>query len=166
MNKQVLLLILMSVIFLSCNKKDNKTTEFLNQYDKIRLLSYNTHRDVYGSKYELKIEDDTVQVPNIKYVDNVVLNEKFSRKIAEVLLATENECVLADCYNPRHIILFYKANKIIDFYEFCAECGGSTSSKNIKFPALCTGKGDRLIEIFKELKLENDGEETENYKYF
>jgi hypothetical protein len=166
MNKQVILLFLLSVIFLSCNKKDNKTAEFLNKYDKIRLISYNTHRDVYSSKYELKIADDTIQIPNIKYVDNIVLNENFSRKIAEVLLSTENECVLADCYNPRHIILFYKADKIIAFYEFCAECGGSTQSKSIKFPELCTDKGDRLIEIFKELKLKNDGEETENYKYF
>jgi hypothetical protein len=166
MNKQVILLILLSVVFLSCNEKDKKTFEFLNKYDKIRLISYNTHRDVYSSKYELKIENDTIQIPNIKYVDNVVLNEKFSRKIAEVLLSTEKECDLADCYNPRHIILFYKEDKIIDFYEFCAECGGSAQSKNIKFPELCTDKGDRLIEIFKEMKLKNNGEETENYKYF
>ena len=73
---------------------------------------------------------------------------------------------MADCYNPRHLILFYKQNKIVDFYEFCAECGGSRQSKNIIFPELCTGKGDRIIEIFKEMRLKNDGEESENYKYF
>lgn len=166
MNKQLTLLILFSALILSCSKKDNKTSEFLKKYDKLRLISYNTHRNLYDDKYVLKIENDSIQIPEIKYIDDIVLNENFSRKIVDVLLSTENECVLADCYNPRHIILFYKENKVIDFYEFCAECGGSRQSKNIRFPELCSDKGDKLIEIFKEMKLKNNGEESENYKYF
>ncbi|WP_298115131.1 hypothetical protein [Flavobacterium sp.] len=166
MKEQILLLISFSIFFLSCNKTEDKTSEFLKKYDKIRLISYNKHRDVFRPKYELKIEKDTIQIPNIKVIDNIVLDKYFSQKIAEVLLSTEKECIVADCYNPRHLILFYKQNKIVDFYEFCAECGGSRQSKNINFPELCTEKGDRIIEVFKDLKLKNDGEETENYKYF
>ncbi len=156
----------MSTFILSCNEQEKKTSKFLKRYDKIRLVSYNTHRDVYSSKFELKIEKDTIRIPDINIIDNVVLDKHYSEKIAEVLLSTEEECLLADCYNPRHLILFYKQNKIVDFYEFCAECGGSRQSKNIAFPELCTDKGDKLIEIFKEMKLKNDGEESDTYKYF
>ncbi len=150
----------------SCNRKENKTSEFLKRYDKIRLISYATHRDVYSSQDELKIENDTIRIPNLKFIDNVVLNPHYAERITEVLLSTANECVLADCYNPRHLLLFYKKDKLVDFYEFCAECGGSRQSKNINFPEFCTDKGDKLIAIFKEMKLKNDGEEKENYKYF
>lgn len=167
MNKQLVLLISVCVLFLSCHKKENKTSDFLKKYDKIRLLSYNKHRHAYGEKkYDLKIENDTILIPNVKYIDNIVLDNYYSEKITEVLLSTEKECIVADCYNPRHIILFYKQNKIVDFYELCAECGGSRQSKNINFPQLCADKGDRIIAIFKEMKLKNDGEETENYSYF
>lgn len=166
MNKLIILSILISIFSVSCSKKDNKSSEFLKKYDKIRLISYNTHRDVYSSNYEPKIENDTVKIPNIKFIDNVILDKYYAEKITEVLFSEENECVLADCYNPRHIILFYKKDKLVDFYEFCAECGGSRQSKNINFPELCTDKGDKIIEIFKEMKMKNNGEENENYKYF
>lgn len=166
MKKHIILLITLSYLVISCAEKTNKNSEFLKKYDKIRLLSYKNHRDVYTSKYELKIENDTIIIPNVAIVDNVVLDKYYAEKITEVLLSTEEECIMADCYNPRHILLFYKQNKVADFYEFCAECGGSVASKNISFPEICSGKGDRIIEIFKEMKLKNNGEETENYKYF
>ena len=166
MSKQITLFILLSLFAVSCSEKENKTTEFLKKYDKIRIISYNKHREIYATKYELKIENDTIQIPDIKIVDNIILNQNFSKKITEVLISTENQCVVAHCYNPRHIILFYKKNKVVDFYEFCAECGGSRQSKDINFPELCTDKGDKIIEVFKEMKLKNTGEETENYKYF
>ena len=166
MNKLFYIFILLSIFVISCNEKENVTSEFLKRYDKIRLVSYNQHRDVYRSKKELKIENDTIEIPNIEFIDNIILDKYYSRKIAEVLFSTEKECLVADCYNPRHILLFYKNNKIVDFYEFCAECGGSRNSKNINFPELCSDKGDIIIQIFKEMKLKNDGEETENYQYF
>lgn len=166
MNKKIIFLMLSSILILSCHEQEKKTAEFLNRYDKIRLISYNTHRDVYSSNYELKIENDTIRIPEINIIDNVVLDRHYSEKIATVLLSTEEECLLADCYNPRHLILFYKKNKLVDFYEFCAECGGSRQSKNIGFPELCTDKGDKLIAIFKEMKLKNNGEEGDDYKYF
>ena len=92
----------MSTFILSCNEQEKKTSEFLKRYDKIRLVSYNTHRDVYSSKFELKIEKDTIRIPDINIVDNVVLDKYYSEKIAAVLLSIEDECLLADCYNPRH----------------------------------------------------------------
>ncbi|WP_333599891.1 hypothetical protein [Flavobacterium sp.] len=142
------------------------TNKFLSGFDNIKLISYDTHRDDYSSNYQLKIENDTIKIPEVKYIDNVDLDNKFSKKIFRVLLSENKNCTMADCYNPRHILLFYKKDKLVGFYEFCAECGGSRQSENIKIAPICTKKGDELIAIFKEMKLKNDGEESENYKYF
>ena len=166
MNKLITLYIVILIFSISCNKKEDKNSKFLKKYDKIRLISYNTHRDTYRTSYELKIENNTIKIPDVKFIDNIILDKYFAEKITDVLFLEENECVLADCYNPRHLILFYKQNKLIDFYEFCAECGGSRQSKNISFPELCSDKGDKIIAIFKEMKLKNNGEESENYQYF
>ncbi|MGL2987182.1 hypothetical protein ACSVH5_06265 [Flavobacterium sp. RSSA_27] len=179
MKKQMLYFILLSVSFLSCNKKEeksseilynkteNETSKFLKKYDIIRLISYNKHRNVYTPKNELKIEKDTINIPNIEVIDNILLDKYFSKKIAGILLSTDKECSVADCYTPRHLILFYKHNKIVDFYEFCAECGGSRQSKNINFPHFCSDKGDKIIKVFKEMKLKNDGEDNGvDYKYY
>ncbi len=150
---------------------DNEATEradkFVSGFDKIKLLSYNNHRDVYSGNYELKIENDTIKNSGVKYIDNVDLDSKYAGKIFRVLFTDKKElCSMADCYNPRHILLFYKKQKLVGFYEFCAECGGSSQSAGLNIPSICTEHGDELIAIFEEMKLKNNGEETEDYKYF
>ena len=76
-------------------------------------------------------------------------------------LNTENCCLLNNI-----ILLFYKNNKLIDYYEFCASCGGSTQSLGMNISSICIEQGQELIKIFKEMKLKNDGEEGLDYKYF
>lgn len=170
LSKSILIFALLCTV-LSCKKQDEKvekvqSTEFLKEFDKIRLVSYNTKRDVYSSDYELKIENDTIKIPNVKFIDNVVLKKDESDKIFQILLSSPEIGTLADCYNPRHVFLFYEKNKMVDFFEFCAECGGSRASKNIKINSFCTEQGRELIKVFKEMKLKNDGEESDTYKYF
>lgn len=171
LNKDILIFALFCTL-LSCKKQDEKVeetqnTEFLKEFDKIRLVSYNTKRDVYSSDYELKIENDTIKIPNVNFIDNVVLKKNESNKIFDILLTFPEKCTLADCYNPRHILLFYKKNKIVEYFEFCAECGGSqSSSKKIKINSICSEQGKQLIKVFREMKLKNDGEESDTYKYF
>jgi hypothetical protein len=171
LSKSILIFTLLFTI-ISCKKQDEKveevqSTEFLKEFDKIRLVSYNTKRDIYSSDYELKIENDTIKIPNVNYIDNVILKKKESDKIFEILLSPPERGTLADCYNPRHILLFYKKNKMVEFFEFCAECGGSQiSSKKIKINSIVSEQGKELIKVFKEMKLKNDGEESDTYKYF
>jgi hypothetical protein len=170
-SKSILIFTLLFTI-LSCKKHDEKveevqSDEFLKDFDRIRLISYNTKREVYNSNYELKIENDTIKIPNINFIDNVVLKKNESDKIFDILLTFPEKCTLADCYNPRHILLFYKKNKMVEYFEFCAECGGSqSSSKRIKINSICSEQGKQLIKVFKEMKLKNDGEESDTYKYF
>lgn len=153
------------LLFLSISSF-SQVDKFINKYDEIKLISYNSHR-----KYALRdnptieIKNDKVIIKGVKIVDNVILNNKYSKKIFNVLFSTKKECSVADCYNPRHILLFIKAKKIVGYYEFCAECGRGKMSKNINIQSICREHGDDLIKIFKEMKLKNNGEETEDYKY-
>ena len=171
LNKYILFFALLCTV-ISCKKQNEKVEEvrsnkFLKEFDKIRLVSYHTKRDVYNSNYELKIKNDTIEIPNVNFIDNVVLKKKESDKIFKILLSPPEIGTLADCYNPRHILLFYKKNKMVEYFEFCAECGGSqTSSKKININSIFSEQGKELIKIFKEMKLKNDGEESDTYKYF
>ncbi|WP_396191213.1 hypothetical protein [Flavobacterium sp.] len=142
--------------------------KFINKYDEIRLISYNSHR-----KYALRdnptieIKNNKVIIKGVKIVDNVILDNKYSKKIFNVLLSQKKECSVADCYNPRHILLFFKTKKLVGYFEFCSSCGGSRKSKNISInSSFCSEHGNDLIKIFKEMKLKNNGEETEDYKYY
>ena len=168
---QVLVFFVCSLILSSCSnqkKADNKNEiEAFEKYDKIRLLSYSKHRKEYERLKLITISKDSIIIPSVEIVDNVILNKYQREKILNILTTKDIEiCTLADCYQPRHILLFYKKNKIIDFYEFCCACGGSRQSEGIKISGICTEQGLELIKIFKEMKLKNDGEEGENYKYF
>ena len=166
MSKIILHILIVSFFLVSCVEKPNKTEIFLDQYDKIKLISYNKHRDVYSTNNKIKVVNNTIKIPNIQYIDNLVLDKKNSKKIFNILLSEQKECSRADCYNPRHILLFYQKNIIVGFYEFCAECGGSEQSKNINIPPICSEQGNELIKVFKEMNLKNNGEENGNYEYF
>ncbi len=164
--KQILTLVIAFTLF-SCIQKIEKSqaSRTVAAYDKIRLISYNTARIDRDGKLPAIVDND-INISGVEFVDDVTLTPTQSEKIIEVLQAKESECVMADCYNPRHILLFYKQAKLVGFYEFCAECGGSMQSENLKLQSICTAQGDELIQIFKEMKLRNDGEESEDYKYF
>ena len=60
LNKYILIFAILCTI-ISCKEQNEKveevqSNEFLKEFDKIRLVSYNTKRDIYSSNYELKIE--------------------------------------------------------------------------------------------------------------
>ncbi|RZJ71565.1 hypothetical protein [Flavobacterium sp.] len=158
---KALLPFLFAACFLSCNKKNDEVSIFINQYDAIRLVSYNHHRTA-----ALKFTDNDLQIENTKFVDDISLNADQSYKIFKVLFSPPEIGTLADCYYPRHILLFYKQKKIIGYYEFCAACGGSEQSQNIKIPSIVTEQGAQLVKIFKEMKLNNNGEDNGEMPYF
>ncbi|WP_396176663.1 hypothetical protein [Flavobacterium sp.] len=164
--KKIILITSLFIVF-SCQKEKSEVFLKLEQYSKVRLLSYNHSRNSYSDKNEILIKDNFITISGVSFVDDVDLNTEFKNKIFNVLDSKLEYGTSADCYNPRHILLFYKKDKLVDFYEFCAECGGSYQSSGLKIvKSISSEQGDLLIEIFKELNLKNNGEETENYQYF
>ncbi|MBC5836146.1 hypothetical protein G6N05_14545 [Flavobacterium sp. F372] len=132
-----------------------KGNNFFETIDKVRLISYSSRTQWnpnepfdYYSKKEIVIPED-------KIVDDVILSEKDKNSIISILKKDYKEkCTNAACYEPRHMLQFYKKNKLVAYVEFCSECGGSRESKNLKFlPSFCIEKGQELNNIFIKLGL-------------
>lgn len=168
MNKFSYRLIFTISLLLLSSLSFGQVDKFINKYDEIRLISYNSHRKyALRDNPTIKIKNDKIKIKDVIIIDNVLLNKNYSKKIFKFLLSQKKECSVADCYNPRHILLFFKAKKLVGYFEFCASCGGSRKSKNINInSSFCSEHGNDLIKIFKEMKLKNNGEETEDYKYY
>ena len=99
------------------NKKENN---FFETIDKVRLISYSSRTQWnpnepfdYYSKKEIAIPED-------KIVDDVILSEKVKNSIISILKKDYKEkCTNAACYEPRHMLQFYKKNKLVGYVEFC-----------------------------------------------
>lgn len=154
------------ILFCSCSSKfeTKDTKSIVEQFDSIRLISYSTAR-VYENK--LIINDSSVTISGVKFIDDLFLRPDQKNEIIDIIQThTSNECMNADCYDPRHLLLFYKDKKIIGHYEICVSCGASMKSENIDLVPLCNETANNLIKMFERLKLKNNGIEGENYQYF
>jgi hypothetical protein len=76
------------------------------------------------TKIDLSNINDTISITlsknQISILDSVV-NGKCK--------VIEKEIVPADCFNPRHNIIFFNNDSIINFISVCYECGNYNSSK-------------------------------------
>ncbi len=91
--------------------------------------------------------------------ENVKLSTKQKKQLFKLLHAYRvdfNNCFIGTsenmCYRPRHVILFYQQNKVIDFLEVCFECSRFMSS-NKAFDDVfqCYEKYNLLKVLFKKI---------------
>lgn len=62
--------------------------------------------------------------------------------------------ISADCYNPRHTILFYAQDDIIAYYEVCFECDDARSS--FSFPGICIAQSCTMQRFLKKVGLQKN----------
>jgi hypothetical protein len=162
------IILLLSLIFIvSCQKKEDKKAEiFLKGINEVKLYSYPSRMmwdTINGrSNSNLKFEKGKLIFDKTKVIDSLVLSNDQKDKVFNILLDTkwEEKGMQAACYEPRHLFLFYKDNKLVGYYEVCLECGGWLSSKELDdLPMFCIEKGDELKELFVKMNLKNIGEE-------
>lgn len=128
----------------------------LDVTDKIVLVSYQS-RVVTMEKGNDLIAGGTFKVDNIK--QRVTLNKNQADSLLSILYnfnsfpaGVDTSMVQADCYNPRHSIVFYKRNEAIAFLEICFECGGTVQTKGVDFGEFCPEKRCMLQNFFKANK--------------
>lgn len=162
-----LVLLFTSIFFFSCKSEKEEAFElFAKDVTKVKIWSYPARGlwDVEDGKERqgIKILNNKIQLDTTKIIDNVELNGNQKENLFELL--NEDVCFFggthAACYIPRHLILFYDKNeKLIGFYEFCIECGGSVESERLKnIPAFCIEKGTEMEQLLKSfgLKISSD----------
>lgn len=70
---------------------------------------------------------------------------------------------VADCYNPRHSIVFYEGDKAIAFIELCLECSKTKTSKGyvLNGDFFCNGQWCHLYRFFKYIGLKKGFDVTD-----
>jgi hypothetical protein len=156
-------------IFFGCKQKEENffnnipvkgaKNNFFESIDSVRLISFPSK--MHWAKDEIISGDEVeFEIPEDKIIDDVILIKADFNKIKDIFNDEYNDgCIVADCYEPRHIFKFYKNGEIIGFYEICLDCGGHQNSKNLDFlPPFCIQKGEEIKKIFKKIGLKNYGE--------
>jgi hypothetical protein len=133
-------------------QQQNNTFPF-NKSDKIKLVSYYTRRDSYSdidliNKGKFLVDDIQQQVTLNNDQRDSLFSILYNFKSVPVGLDT----LQADCYNPRHAIVFYEGEAAIAFFEICFECGGTKQSKMVDFGQFCPEKQCMLQNFFKANK--------------
>jgi hypothetical protein len=159
--------IIVLISLFSCKSEKEEAFElFTKEVEKVKIWSYPARGlwDVEDGKERqgIKILNNKIQLDTTKIIENVELNGNQKENLFELL--NEDVCFFggthAACYIPRHLILFYDENeKLIGFYEFCIECGGSVESKSLKnIPTFCIEKGTKMEQLLKGfgLKITSD----------
>lgn len=131
-------------------KGEMKNTFPFNASDKVELVSYECRKDSYSD--DNLISGDKFTVDNIK--QRVSLGKSQRDSIFSILYNYKPspvglDTLQADCYNPRHSIVFYEKSKAIAFFEICFECGGTRQSKGVDFGQFCPEKMCMLQTFFK-----------------
>src|SRR5688572_10634143 len=131
-------------------KSEVKDTFPFNVSDKVELVSYECRKDSYSN--DNLISSNKFAVDNVK--QRVSLDKSQRDSIFSILynykpLPVGVDTLQADCYNPRHSIVFYEKSKAIAFFEICFECGRTRQSKGVDFGQFCPEKMCMLQTFFK-----------------
>lgn len=162
-----LVLIFIPIFFFSCKSEKEEAVElFAKEVTKVKIWSCPARGlwDVEDGKERqgIKILNNKIQLDTTKLIDNIELNSNQKKEFFALLKndICGNSGTHAACYIPRHLIHFYDKNeKLIGFYEFCIECGGSVESETLKnIPPFCIEKGTEMEQLLKSfgLKITSD----------
>lgn len=176
MERIVFLLIILVII--SCKKENTESSKVIEKTRESKSKSELIKRIDFPLKNLFKVEvlsyedrmrwDRKITKKDNKYTKNLVVDYKLnfdSTKVKErVLLSavlktellelmSQDSCKVeelpADCYMPRHMILFRdQKNRIIGYKELCLSCKGFRESKNLEnYNGFCF---NQMEELFKK----------------
>lgn len=139
------------------SNKDILATYPFSKADKIEIVSYPMRKSAYmnsrlivDNKFIVEGIEDRIKLkgPQIDTLFSILFDYK--------LKSDKYGMPTADCYSPRHSILFYKDNKAFAFYEICFDCGGTRQTKDINFGEFCTEKTCKLQKFFRSVGVKHE----------
>ncbi|AFM05214.1 hypothetical protein Fleli_2861 [Bernardetia litoralis DSM 6794] len=108
------------------NKLSHKIAYF-DQYDKIEILFYPKSKRAMGIPGTVcgnLLKNGEFVVDSIQ--TRVTLSKPQKEELVKFLTSpNKSKLEAADCYWPKHAILFYKSEKVDSFLEICFECNNS-----------------------------------------
>jgi hypothetical protein len=123
--------------------------------DQVDLVAYCCRSDSYSNR-DL-INNGRFAVDDIE--QRITLNKVQKDSLYSILYNFKPspvgfDTLHADCYNPRHSIVFYEKNNAKAYLEVCFECGGTKQSANVDFGLFCPEKMCMLQKFFKANKVD------------
>jgi hypothetical protein len=140
-------------IYQKTDKTPANTYPF-NAADRIEIVSYDSRNDTADNL----IRDGRFTVNDIHEL--IVLNKPQTDSLFSLLYDYERNknaepVRYADCYNPKHSVVFYKEGKAIAFWEICLECGGQRQSANTGFENFCHENSCEVQHFFVKAGIKN-----------
>lgn len=130
--------------------KSLSKVEVLSYEDRMRWDKKSTENE--DNKYTKDlVVDYKLNFDSTKVKERVFLNSVLKTELLELI--AQDSCKVeelpADCYMPRHLILFRdQKNRIIGYKELCLSCRGFRESKNLEsYNGFCFSQ---MEELFKK----------------
>lgn len=121
-----------------------------NEIDAVSVFSYENLLNNF-SEDPSTIEDGNFLIREQDIKDSINLSMPQIDSLEGVLFGyTGGNYDLADCYLPRHTIVFYNKGKAITFLEICMECNGSRTHDKMSV-GISAEKMKMLKEFFKSI---------------
>ena len=167
MRKFLVLIILFH--FCLCHAQEsniNQIKSIFSETKKIEIYAYLVQSKWYkNDKYEYLKKDSIVNIPEIYLRNKIELSKKQISKLKKSIIKSPDKIdERADCYMPRHTIVFYdEKDVILGYVELCFSCMNSRASDNF---IVLNNKMLFQEKLFKEFGIkyfEETDEETEEY---
>jgi len=140
-------------IYSKSTRKINDIFPF-NACDRIELVTYdsigkeNEFRQIHRARTILTDSLGQYGFCERVRIDSILTDSLFS--IFYNYKSIDSMHIRAACYNPRHAILFYKGQTLIEYFEICFECAGTEYlRKESSFPGFCNEQWSYLKQFFR-----------------
>lgn len=161
-----------SLLFINC-KKDTvnkrmgnsavpqKLNDYIDfQYDEVIAFANVNPMDYYDGDFDKELD-----LKNFKDTISVKLNSVQVEELNDILSGRKNQNIdsdtkIADCFYPRHNIIFLNQNKIVNHLVICFECNQVKGSK----PSMASMKNYQ--DFFSSLGLKAFNNPIEHSTYY
>ena len=167
MRKFLVLIVLFQFCLCSAQKSDiNEIESIFSQTKKIEIYAYLVQSKWdRNDKYEYLKKDNIANIPEIYLRNKIELSKKQISKLKKTIIKSPNKIdERADCYMPRHTIVFYDDNDVIlGYVELCFSCMNSRASDNFIVLNNKMLYQEKLFQEFGITYFEDTKEENDAY---
>ncbi|MGK6351508.1 hypothetical protein [Parapedobacter sp. DT-150] len=136
-------------------KRDTSGIDPFTVAARVELVTYSNRMDWWSGddgRDKPLLKNGMLNMPADSIHSRVQLNSSAVAKWQNALYVTQfcEENIIALCYEPRHLLLFYTANNLIFGYiEICLSCAGGHISVGLREVAFCPERIEYLATLVR-----------------
>ena len=121
--------------------------------ERVELITYSNRMDWWYDENGVEqplLQEGILNMPTDSINSRIQLDSAVVGQWHKALYETEfcEDNVIALCYEPRHMLLFYgSANKLFGYMEICLSCGGGEVSEGLREVDFCLQRVEYLAGL-------------------